>query len=305
MTRVSENSSQGILRHNLNKNRQKMEKLQLQGSTLKTNSRISDNSINGLEALTIKSKQADNEQYARNAGQALLYLNASENSLQRLTDIMMRAKEIVIGQASNFYNPSVKKNVASEVEQMRYQVIGIGNKSIRNRYLFGGFKSLERPFDDRGVYQGDGGRLRVEIDKNIFLPVNFNGYEIFHLYDGPELSGKLPEANDGLVRQLDDFISALKENRHVGIQSLIDRMDRSINHLITLRTRAGSLVKSAESSINSLELDNIDSKIRHSKLEDVDVTELFSNISKQQNLLKTTYKAGQAVISQSLLDFIK
>jgi flagellar hook-associated protein 3 FlgL len=89
------------------------------------------------------------------------------------------------------------------------------------------------------------------------------------------------------------------------IQSLLEKFDNSVSRLVTLRTRVGSLVNSVESSMSSLGAENINHAARKSALIDADVTELFSDISKQQSILKTTYQATQGVINQTLMDFVR
>ncbi len=346
MTRVSENSSQGIIRHSLNKNKQKLEDLQLQGTTLKSLTRPSDSPINNVEALSIKSRLSDNNQYIRNIDYAILNLNATEKSLEQLTEIMVKAKEIAIAQASDFYDNNARESVANEVKQLRNQTLAISNKRIGSKYLFGGFKSLQRPFSDSGEYRGDQGRVNLEVSKDFFVPVNLNGHEIFYSTDNTSLpdprdtlpkvhkteDGKnieikeedfippaspsrdlasLPQQDNGFKRvhslfhQLDGLASALDNNDAILVQSLLEKFDDSIARLITLRTRVGSVVNSIESSRATLESDNVDSTTRKSKLEDADITELFSDIMQQQNVLKTSYQASQGLINQTLLDFLK
>ncbi len=332
MTRVSENSSHGILRYGLNKNRGKLEELQLKGTTLKNINRPSDNPSSNVELLTINSRLHDNNQYLQNIDQAKLQLNITEKSLEQLTDIMVKAKETAVAQASDLYNPETRKNVAYEIQQLRNHALITANKRLGQRYIFSGSKSLQRPFSDSGEYLGNRGKINLEVAKDFFIPINLHGAEVFH----PEVGAELPErlkggreenlisplspARDlasteekkvgfqnsrGLFYQLDQFIAALESNDVTLIQSLLERFDDSIDRLITLRTQAGSIINSIENSRQMLESDNVDLATRKSTLEDADVAELVSNIAKQKHILEASYKAGQGLINQSLLSFLK
>ena len=88
------------------------------------------------------------------------------------------------------------------------------------------------------------------------------------------------------------------------IQGLLESFDNSISRLITLRTRIGSITNSVESSKVTLESENVDHTSRKSALMDADVTELFSDINKQQAVLKTTYQSTQGLMNQTLMDFL-
>ncbi len=338
MTRVSENSSQGILRYGLNKNKSKLEELQLQGTTLKNINRPSDDPSSNVELLTINSRLHDNSQYLRNIEQAKLQLNITEKSLEQLTDIMVKAKEIAIAQASDLYNAETRKNVAYEVQQLRNQALAISNKRLGQRYIFSGAKSLERPFHDSGEYRGDRGKMNLEVSKDFFIPINLHGQEVFSSVKEPvrarvqdmqfkaqeskppgeslipSLSrdlasipeeGKGFQNSHGLFYQLDQLISALESDNADLVQSLLEKFDYSVDRLITLRTQVGSIINSVENSQRMLESDNVDLATRKSNLEDADVTELVSDIARQKHILQASYQAGQGLLNQSLLNFLK
>jgi flagellar hook-associated protein 3 FlgL len=333
MTRVSENSSSASLQFALNKAKSKMEKLQLKGSTLKDMTRPSDNSINNVEAMAIKSSTADNNQYNRNADFALTQLTVTEKALESLTEILSKAKEIAISQSSDFYGEDVRKNIANEVVQLRNQAIAIGNKRVGQRYIFAGFKTLNTPFKQDGVYQGDKGHTTLEVAKDFFVPINLNGHEVFYSTDDTQSKDPHPlvefpdlesaptiknnsrdlasttenefVARDNIFSMLSNFAGALENNDPDVIQNLLEKFDDGISRLITLRTRVGSIMGSVETSIGTNESENIAQAERKSKLVDADIAELFSDITKQQALLKTTYKSSQGLLNSKLLDFLR
>lgn len=179
MTRVSENSSFHAINYSVGKSKAKLEDLQIKGSNLKRVQKPSDDPVGNIDILTMRSRNIDAEQYLRNGHYAKTQLAFTETALEELTDIVSKAKEIAIGQASNLYAPEVRQSIAKEVEQLRSQAMAIGNKRIGNRYIFGGHKTLTRPFNDNGEYQGDKGKINLEINKDFFVPINMTGEEVF------------------------------------------------------------------------------------------------------------------------------
>lgn len=345
MTRVSENSSRASIQHSLNKAKKKLEDLQLKGSTLREITKPSDNPISNVEALAITSTTSDNKQYTRNADYALLHLNVTEKSIEQLTELLGKAKEIAIAQSSDFYGPDVRRNVASEVRQLKNQAVSIANKRIGNKYIFSGFATLTRPFDESGKYSGDKGHIQLEVSKDFFVPINVNGEEVFYtsknttdkrenpFEDIPEVN-QFPESTQddftlppdapaprgpasnsaadksyeeraNIFGQLDMLTSALENNDTALVQDLLDKFDTSINRLITLRTKVGSITSSIESSKLTLESENIDHATRRSELVDADVAELFSDIARHQSILETTYKSSQGLLNKTLIDFLR
>lgn len=357
MTRVSENSSHGAIQFSLNRAKRKMEDLQMKGSTLKGITRPSDNPIANVEALTITSRVSDNKQYLKNSDYALMNLNITETSLDRLTEIVGKAKEIAIAQSSDFYDGEIRKNVSNEIRQLQKQAIAIANKRVGQKYIFGGFKSLETPFDKNGKYKGDNGHTSLEVAKDFFVPINLHGQEVFfttgntgnreahplepfpemqnspqqkdpNYKPSPDALGEPKEIDnsrdlasvdnaakgqneadfhqrDNLFAQLDSLANGLENNDNVLVRSLLEKFDDTTSRLITLRTRVGSISNSIMDSKNNIESNNIDSQTRRSKLVDADVAELFSDITRQQSVLKQSYQSSQGLLNKTLLDFVR
>ena len=343
MTRVSEGSSTASLKYSLNKAKAKLEDLQLQGATLKSMKSPSDNPVSNVEVMQLKSITKDNEQFMRNADFALMQLNVTEKSLEQMTELMVKAKELAIAQSSDLYNPEVRENVSNEVRQMRHMLLGLANKRLGQRFIFGGFKTLEPPFTSEGVYKGDKGHITLEVSKDFFVQTNLHGSEVFYVDEGFDSKNDHPlnefkelkqksatdaqqahgrelaseeiktenaskqkvRPRENLFSLLDTLATALENNEPDVIQNLLEKFDTATSRLITLRTRVGSMVSSIENSKGSLESDNIDNAERTSKLVDADIAELFSELTKQQEVLKTTYKSTQSLIDQNLLDFMR
>lgn len=342
MTRVSENSQTASLKFALNKAKSKMEDLQLKGSTLRKLTRPSDNPVANVESMALTSSMNDNKQFVRNSNYALMHLNVTEKSLEDLTNILVKAKETAIAQSSDFYNADVRKNVSNEIIQLKNLALSIANKRIGQKYIFGGFSTLKQPFDSSGNYNGDKGHINLEVSKDFFVPINVNGYEVFFadqstatdkdhpLREFPDLKSapkNLPsmdeeeampsrdlasvsetqgfEKRENIFALLDNLVSGLQNNDPKVIQDLLEKFDDATSRLITLRTKVGSVVSSVETSVNTLDAENIDQAERRSTLVDADVAELFSDLTKQQEVLKTTYKTTQGLINNTLLDFLK
>ena len=146
MARVSEGSTIHSINYSIGKTKQKLEDLQLQGSNLKRVQRPSDDPIGNIEILSMRSKKIDGDQFMRNASVATAQLSFTENAIEELTELTMKAKELAIGQSSNIFDPGIRKGVAKEVNQLKNQAVSIGNRRLGNKYIFAGHKTLTKPF---------------------------------------------------------------------------------------------------------------------------------------------------------------
>lgn len=335
MSRVSENSSVNSINYAVGKSKGKVEDLQLKGSTLKRVSKPSDDPLGNVELMALRSQNVDADQYLRNLNFAQTHLSYTENILEEMTDILVKAKELAIGQASSIYSPEIRAGVSKEIHQMRQQVLGLANKRIGNRYLFAGQKVLTRPFDADGKYQGDQNKINIEINKDVFVPININGHDLFYgkgkkpvtkeqidltppgievntdgLHRTP--ASTAPNANESaesvavsVFDELRSLENALLTDNPQIIQGLLERLDTSTERMVSLRTEIGALTNTISNSETNIEKTKLLNEAHKSKIEDADVAELMGDLQKEQAVLKATYSASSKLMNVSLMDFLK
>jgi flagellar hook-associated protein 3 FlgL len=328
MTRVSENSSVQAINYAVGKTKGKVEDLQLKGSTLKRLTKPSDDPVGNVELLAIRSQNVDAGQYIRNLNFAQTQLAYTENVLEDMTNILTKAKELAVGQASTFYGPEIREGVSKEIHQLRQQMLSLSNKRMGSRYLFAGHKILTRPFDENGNYHGDKNKINIEINKDVYIPVNLTGEEVFFSrsnkpleQDDLRLKGapSIEEPNIGrdpaspqegevavsIFDELRALENALLTDNPQIVQGLLERLDDSIDRVVAARTEVGALTNTIASSETNIEKTKLLNEAHKSKIEDADVTELFSELQKEQNVLQATYRASSNLMNTSLMDFLK
>lgn len=330
MTRVSENSSIHAINYATGKTKSKVEDLQIKGSNLKRIQKPSDDPIGNVDLLQIRSQNIDANQYLRNLNFAQTSLGFTETVLEELTDIMTKAKELAIGQSSDIYNPEVRQSVSKEIHQLRMQALSLANKRMGNRYLFSGQKLLTRPFNTDGEYAGDKSKIFIEINKDVFIPINITGNELFFDREAqPNSKLTLPDkaedvpieevsstgrnlASSGgenirssIFDELASLENALLTNNPDIIQNLLEQMDRSIDRVVAHRAKIGALSNNISNAENNIEKQKLLNEEYKSKVEDADVAEVFSNLQKEQGILKATYQASGVLMNTKLMDFLR
>lgn len=336
MSRVSENSSVASINYAVGKTKGKVEDLQLKGSTLKRVAKPSDDPVGNVDLLAIRSQNIDATQYLRNLNFANTQLSFTENVLEEMTDLLVKAKELAVGQASSIYSPEIREGVSKEIHQIRQQILSLANKRMGNRYLFAGQKVLTRPFDTNGVYSGDKNKINIEINKDVYVPININGHELFYAKKpspierskvdlksemdlNPEIAvmrkpaGEQPamvatkeeEIESSIFDEMRALENALLTDNPEIIQGLLERLDTSIDRVVSFRTEIGALANTVSNAEGNIEKTKLLNEAHKSKIEDADVTELFTDLQKEQNVLKATYRASSSLMNTSLMDFLK
>jgi flagellar hook-associated protein 3 FlgL len=128
--------------------------------------------------------------------------------------------------------------------------------------------------------------------------------------DLAQVSGRPAEDGDGvkgvnIFDVLKDLSIGLRTNDKLTIQNTIDRIDTAIDQVVLARSKLGSRSMSVQSTLESIQKNNVDSKILESNYEDADAFELVTDIKKAQTALDATLTTSGRLIQPSLLDFLK
>ncbi|MGZ3689376.1 MAG: flagellar hook-associated protein FlgL, partial [Bdellovibrionota bacterium] len=179
--RVTDNTNYETVRDSIRRSRTRMEDLQKQSATLKKLNTPSDDPVGASKVLEVRTDKVNNDQFQLNAKMASTFLNNSDHALSELTEIVSRAKEIALNQASGpSSNDDTRVGVAEEVSQLFKQAVATANRRVGDRYLFGGYKTQNPPVGPEGGYLGDNGNMMVEIGKGVYITMNVPGHEAFN-----------------------------------------------------------------------------------------------------------------------------
>ncbi len=233
--RVADKMAFDQVNANISRNRTEMAQLQNQAATQKRVTKPSDDPVAASRVLFSRTEQRGNEQFIKNLNYARGFLDFSEQSLGELSELVMRAKELALSQANDASgNAQSRRVVAAEVRQLHDQAIQIGNRKLGERFIFGGFKTTEAPFDQEGRYTGDKGEMKLHIDKDSFLAMNMPGSSVF-LGDGfsasgtPERSPQQPTTVEELWQmQAKEQGRAMQEASQAQIQQAQDQQQQPV-----------------------------------------------------------------------------
>lgn len=324
--RVSDNSNFGVVRDSLNRSRSRLENLQTQNSTLKKLNKPSDDPVGSAKVLEVRTDKVNNDQFQANARLAQAFLENTDAALDDLSEILMRAKEIAIGQSSSASStPETRLGVAEEVNQLFQRSIATANRRIGDRFLFGGYKTSEMPVDADGNYRGDQGEMMLEIGREVFIGMNIPGVQIFNTNhkvssDLRNLEPSAPEANRVLASEKeggDDFqnvnyFDELKTLRiglltgdQATIRGTLERFDELLGKVVATRSKIGTRIQGIQGNIGTMERHNITNAQLTSTIEDADMTQIVSDLAKEETIFKSSLASSKHLIQPTLLEFLR
>lgn len=202
--RIADKMQFDQVKNNVSKNRTQMSELQNQAATQKRVTKPSDDPLAASRVLSNRIDLQSNQQFTKSLNYARSFLEMTDQSLNDLSELLVRAKELAINQANDASaNDSSRRVVATEIEQLHDAMVSIGNRKLGDRFIFGGFKTMEAPFTAVGKYNGDPGEMNIHLEKETFMPMNVPGSRVF-LGEGVDTSGRVA-AGPRQARSIEEF----------------------------------------------------------------------------------------------------
>lgn len=178
--RVSDSMNYAKTKIALNKNRSEMSELQTQAASQKRINKPSDDPVGTTKLLSSRTDAKGIDQYLKNLDFAQTFLNFTDQSLEDVTNSLLRAKELALSQANDPSSSDItRKAVATEIRQLYNQALQVANRKLGNRFIFGGYGTTDVPFQNDGVYKGDRGEIMIEVNKGAYVAMNLPGDMVF------------------------------------------------------------------------------------------------------------------------------
>jgi len=299
--RVTQNMFNMNLMKNLNGNLSRLNTYSEQMSSLRKINRPSDDPIGISYSLRYRSDRAANEQYKANLDSAQSFLEYTDTMVGQLGDVVHRIRELTL-KGVNGTNPDISlESIKNEVEQLKEQLVQIGNSAFNGKYIFNGQLTNVQPYQDgvapETVDNIDQGALTYEIGQGIYIDVNMTGTVVF--------GGQNEPNSDNLFQVVQDIMDALATGDTNGMNDGISRLDSRFDKILEVRSQVGA--KANRLDLAAERLEDIDIKLQslQSKTEDVDMAALIVNIKTAENAYLASLSAGSRIVQKSLVDFLR
>ena len=143
--------------------------------------------------------------------------------------------------------------------------------------------------------------LDYEIMKDTYLSVNSVGKDVFGgYYEGkPSLAG-----DNNLFEVVGAFIGYLEGNNQEGCQRTLAALTTAEQQILGEATRIGGMENRLELASDVLSFQTIDQQERLSYVEDIDLTELLTRLTRQQLTYQTVLQSSSMIMQLSLANYI-
>lgn len=163
------------------------------------------------------------------------------------------------------------------------------------------FEGNELPVNDQILVHPSRANLEYEIMKDTYISVNGVGKDIFGgYYEGkPSLDG-----DNNLFEVVGAFIGYLEGNNQEGCQKTLAALTVAEQQVLAEATRIGGLENRLDMAKDVLSYEKIDQQERLSYVEDIDLTELLTKLTRQQLTYQTVLQSSSMIMQLSLAKYI-
>lgn len=276
-----------------------------QSTSGKKISRLSDNPADAAHALDLRSKIAQLEQFSRNIDSGIKYLKSAETALSNTTTSLYRVITLAEQGATETNDAGARATIAQQIDLIRDSILDAANTQVMGIYLFSGTSTDTRPYikdpaeadPDTILYQGNGDIMEIQANFSVQVQINLPGSEVFGA------NGQPPPPHDIFAR-LATLRDALLANDTAGITAEIGSMHELIDQISDGIGKIGNLSAHLTETQGLLKDLRTAFLAKVSSLEDADMAEAISNLTKEEVGLSATLQVGSRINRISLMDFL-
>ncbi|QNK58356.1 flagellar hook-associated protein FlgL [Paenibacillus sp. PAMC21692] len=240
---------------------------------------------------------ARSDEFLENARTGTGWLNTMDSNLQQATEILQRAK-VLTQQALNGTTPEdARKQIASEILQLKEQMVAVANSSYDGRYMFNGQKTDVQPYSSATAATDvtDTGMYYLNVSPFVTVPVSISGEQIFGASGSP----------DNVFLALDEIYNNLIANDVTALSGGLTKIDAAADRISLNLAEVGARTNRFELVENRLLDEQVGLKQLRAQVADVDMPEALIQLQTRENIMQASLATGARIMQVSLIDFIR
>jgi flagellar hook-associated protein 3 FlgL len=272
----------------------RLSKIQEQLTTGRIINRPSDDPTGTTSAMRLRASVEEQRQYARNADDAVAWLDQIDSTLSSMTNQVRKAREIAVqGANDGAMGQQALDALATEVDQIREGMISTANTTYLGRPVFGGITSGDVAYDSTGAWVGQPGSVVRTVGDGVQIRVDVEGPTAF----GPDA--------DSLFSHLAALSTALRAGDSAGMATAIDKLSADSSRITESQASVGARTNRVEQAQQAAGDAELSLKSALSEIENTDLPKATVDLQLQEVAYQAALAATARVMQPSLLDFLR
>ncbi len=333
--RVTNNITTGQFLRNNRRSLTSMLKSHNKIMTQRRFNRVSEDSINGSKAMSIRRQLRDLDIYEDNLSTSKELFAAAETNLYTIAhDIYINLEEKLVAASNDTYEDLDLDIISAEVESLAEHMVDTMNGDFAERQIFGGTSNEKKPFDiieqdgkkvltfngkivneendpkkfpggEKPIYVDIGIGIKYnenyEVDGQTALDISLNGAEI--LGCGTEMLGD-EEYSMNLIQLTLDAAQAMKDGDREKVNTIIDLTNKANNKILTQIAKLGTKQTSIDFYLQKTDDYRYNLQERQNLVEGTDMEGELINYESVKAAYDASLQIGAQLLPKSIFDFI-
>ncbi|MGG7619642.1 flagellar hook-associated protein FlgL [Bacillus coreaensis] len=278
---------------NLSNSYKQMGKYQDQLATGKKITRPSDDPVVAMKGMYYRSNLSEVEQYKRNLSESYLWMENSEAGIEQVNEGLQRVRELTVQGLNGALSETDKIAIATEVEQIKKDIMTVANTQVGGRYIFNGTNTSNPPVADGGTNAPqvtlNTMDYTVEVSRGISLKANINPENVFG------------QKTFDTLHEIQKFLDGTGSS---DLNTLLEDLDKQLDTLSAERSELGARYNRLEMVESRIDQQEIIANRVLSDNEDADIERVITELTVQESIHRAALSVGSRIIQPSLMDFL-
>lgn len=255
---------------------------------------LSEAGLDGRSILAADTAVRAAGQYERNIEAARSRLSDSDATLETVTNILTRAREIAVQQSGLPSGATSRDAAQREVQELKNAVIQLANRRVNEAYVFGGTYADRPPLDATGALDAAfpaRGAPSYEIGPGVYSPAAPDAGEMF--------------IDSDVMGALDALDVALAANDSAQIQAAGDRIRQSVGSVQDLVAEVGARQVRMDMAQESHGIVSQALSARRSDLADTVLEEAITRLTARHASYQASLLTTSRLMESSLVNYLR
>ena len=257
----------------------------------------SDNPAAAAELVQNAAGTSEADQFLRSVGSIQGEVSNADSTLNSVTTALRRAITLGVEGANGTLNASDRAAIATEVQGIQSQLLGLANLSYQGSYVFAGTATQTPPYvldptSPSGVaYVGNTSTNRVTLGNHFTLQTNLPGSQLF---SGPGAD---------MFQSIQDLLTGLQTG--TGIAAAVGEVSSASSHIDAQRVFYGNAENQLTTQQTYLNSATTQLAQQQNTLGAADLPAAITNLTTAETSRQATLQAVAATTQTNLFNYIK
>ena len=243
------------------------------------------------------SQTSEADQFERSVGSVQGEMQNADSALNSVITALQQAITLGTEGANGTVNAADRSAIATQVEGIQSQLLGLANLTYQGNYVFGGTATQTAPYvlnanSPSGVtYQGNSGVNTVTLGNDFSLQTNLPGPDLFSA------------SGTDMFQSIQDLINGLESGENIG--AAVTEVGDSLDSIDTARVFYGNALNQLNSQQTYLTSQTQQLAQEQNTIDAADLPNVISNLTNGQVSLQATLETIGQTSQTNLFDYLR